>query len=125
NIESDYTQVADGEVLSVHSTRGAQRRVQKGLGSWSVSFQAAPAHFDLANPPSKDPALQGLATSLAGMLLQFHDFELARNGDFDSAKGGFKFGSRVRADVNELTRDYLASRGTPPTAQFIRSVSKA
>ena len=125
NVESDYTQVADGEVLSVHSTRSAQRRVRKSLTSWRVSFQAAPAHFDLANPPSKDPALQGLATSLAGMLLQFHDFELARNGDFDSAKGGFKFGSRVRADVNELTRDYLASRGTPPTAQFIRSVSKA
>ena len=125
NVESDYTQVADGEVLSVHSTRSAQRRVRKSLTSWRVSFQAAPAHFDLANPPSKDPALQGLATSLAGMLLQFHDFELARNGDFDSAKGGFKFGSRVRADVNELTRDYLASRGTPPTAQFIRSLSKA
>jgi tetratricopeptide (TPR) repeat protein len=123
NVKSDYTQVADGEVLSVHSTRSAQRRVHKGLTSWSVSFQAAPAHFDLANPPTKDPALQGLATSLAGMLLQFHDFELARKGDFDDSKGGFKFGSRVRADVSELTRD-LASRGTP-TAQLIRSVSRA
>jgi tetratricopeptide (TPR) repeat protein len=122
NVESDYTQVADGEVLSVHSTRSAQRRVRKGLTSWSVSFQAAPAHFDLANPPTKDSALQGLATSLAGMLLQFHDFELARNGDFDDSKGGFKFGSRVRAEVSELTSD-LASRGTP-TAQLMRSVAK-
>jgi hypothetical protein len=127
NVESDYTQVAEGEVLSVHSTRSAQRRVHKGLTSWSVSFQAAPAHFDLANPlanpPTKDPALQGLATSLAGTLLQFHDFELARNGDFDDSKGGFKFGSRVRADVSELTRD-LASRGMP-TAQLMRSISRA
>ena len=123
NVESDYTQVADGEVLSVHSTRSAQRRVRKGLSSWGVSFQAAPAHFDLANPPTKDPALQGLATSLAGMLLEFHDFELARNGDFDDSKGGFRFGSRVRADLGELTRD-LASRGTP-AAQLVRSVSKA
>jgi tetratricopeptide (TPR) repeat protein len=123
NVESDYTQVADGEVLSVHSTRSAQRRVRKALTSWSVSFQAAPAHFDLANLPTKDPTLQGLATSLAGMLLQFHDFELARNGDFDSSKGGFKFGSRVRAEVSKLTGD-LASRGTP-TAQFMRSVSRA
>ena len=125
SVESGYTQVADGEVLSVHSTRSAQRRVHKGLTSWSVSFQAAPAHFDLANPPTKDPALQGFATSLAGMLLQFHDFELGRKGDFDSSKGDFRFGSRVRADVSDLTRDYLASRGTPPTAQFMRSVSKA
>jgi len=123
NVESDYTQVADGEVSSVHSTRRAQRRVRKGLISWSVSFQAAPAHFDLANPPAKDPALQGLATSLAGTLLQFHDFELARNGDFGDSKGAFKFGSRVRADMGELTRG-LASRGTP-TAQLVRSVSKA
>jgi tetratricopeptide (TPR) repeat protein len=123
NVESDYTQVADGEVLRAHSTRSAQRRVRKGLTSWSVSFQAAPAHFDLANAPTKDPALQGLATSLAGMLLQFHDFELARNGDFDDSKGGFRFGSRVRSDTGELTRD-LASRGTP-TAQLVRSVSKA
>ena len=123
NLESDYTQVADGEVFGVHSTRSAQRRVRKGLTSWSVSFQAAPAHFDLANPPAKDPALQGLATTLAGMLLQFHDFELARNGDFDAGKGAFKFGSRVRAEVSELTRD-LAAQGTP-AAQLMRSVSKA
>jgi len=123
NVESNYTQIADGEVFSVHSTRSAQRRVRKGLTGWGVSFQAAPAHFDLANPPTKEPALQGLATSLAGMLLQFHDFELAHNGDFDDSKGGFRFGSRVRADMGALTRD-LASRGTP-TAQLVRSVSKA
>jgi tetratricopeptide (TPR) repeat protein len=122
-VESDYTQIADGEVSTVHGTRSAQRRVRKGLTSWGVSFQAAPAHFDLAIPPTQEPALQGLATSLAGMLLQFHDFELARNGDFGDAKGGYKFGSRVRADVSELTRD-LDSRGTP-TAQLMRSVSKA
>ena len=121
NIESDYTQVTDGEVLSVHGTRSAQRRVHKGLTGWSVAFQAAPAHFDLANPPTKDPALQGLATSIAGMLLQFHDFGVARNGDFADGKGRFRFGSRVRADVSELTRD-LAARGTP-TAQLMRSVS--
>jgi tetratricopeptide (TPR) repeat protein len=122
-IDSDYTEVADGEVVTLHSTRSAQRRVRKGLSSWSVAFQAAPAQFTLANPPAKDPALQGLATSLAGTLLQFHDFELARNGDFDSGKGGFRFGSRVRAEVSALTLD-LNSRGTP-TAQLMRSVSKA
>jgi hypothetical protein len=123
NLESDYTQVAGGEVSSVHSTRSAQRRVRRGLTSWSVSFQAAPAHFDLTNQPTKDPALQGLATSLAGTLLQFHDFELARNGDFDAGKGGFKFGSRVRAELSELSSS-LASQGTP-TAPLMRSVSRA
>lgn len=122
-VESNYTQVAEGEVSSLHSTRTAQRRVRKGLTSWSVTFQTTPAHFELGNPPTEEPALQGLATSLAGMLLQFHDFELARNGDFDESKGGFKFGSRVRAEAGELSAD-LASQGTP-TAQLMRSVSKA
>ena len=45
NVESDYTLVADGEISSVHSTRSAQRRVRKSVRSWSVSFQAAPAHL--------------------------------------------------------------------------------
>jgi tetratricopeptide (TPR) repeat protein len=120
--ESDYTQVEDGAALNVHSTRDAQRRVRKGLGSWKVSFEPAAAHLDLANPPLKEPA-PGLATSLAGMLLQFHDFELAPNGEFDSSADGFKFGSRVRADVKALTRD-LAARGTPAT-QLMRSIAKA
>jgi tetratricopeptide (TPR) repeat protein len=121
--ESDYTQVEDGDTLNVHSSRESQRHVRKGLGSWKVSFEPAEAHFDLAKAPLKDPALQGLATSLAGSLLQFHDFDLARNGEFDGSAGGFKFGFRVRADVKALT-SALAARGTP-TAQLMRSVGKA
>ena len=121
--ESDYAQVEDGRALEVHSTRDAQRRVRKRLGTWRVSFQPAEAHVELANPPLQDPALQGLATSLAGVLLQFHDFDLATNGEFDSSAGGFSFGSRVRADVKALTRD-LTARGTP-SAQLMRSVGKA
>jgi len=120
--ESDHTQVEDGETSSVHGTREAQRRVRKGLGSWKVSFEPRTAHFELANPTLKDPALQGLATSLAGILLQFHDFELARSGEFDSRAGSFRFASRVRADVKALMSD-LAARGTP-TAPLMRSVGK-
>jgi hypothetical protein len=121
--ESDYTQVGDSDTLNVHSTRDAQRRVRKRSGGWKVSFEPAEAHFDLANPPLKDPALQGLATSLAGSLLQFHDFELAGNGEFEGSKGDFGFAFRVRADVKTLTSN-LAARGTP-TKQLMRSVGKA
>ena len=88
-----------------------------------MSFEPAEAHFDLANPPLKDPALQGLATSLAGSLLQFHDFDLSGNGEFDSSAGGFKFGFRVRADVKALTSG-LTARGTP-AKQLMRGVGKA
>jgi tetratricopeptide (TPR) repeat protein len=122
-IDSDYTQLADGETFNIRSTRSAQRSVRKGVGSWKVSFQPAEAHFELANPPLEDLALDGFAISLAGMLLEFHDFELARNGEFESSSAGFKFGSRVRADVKALTRD-LAAKGTP-SSQLMRMVAKA
>jgi tetratricopeptide (TPR) repeat protein len=121
--ESDYTQIDEGGILSVHSSRDAQRRVRRGLGSWKVSFEPAAAHFDLPNPPLKDPALQGLATSLAGMLLQFHNFDLAPNGEFDSSQGDIKFAARARADTKALTRD-LAARGAP-TTPLTRSVAKS
>ena len=121
--ETEYTQIDDGGVLNVHSSRDAQRHVRKGLGSWKVSFDAAAAHFDLANPPLKDASLQELAISLAGMLLQFHNFGLTPNGEFDSSQGDFRFAARARDDVKALTRD-LAATGTPAT-QLARSVAKA
>ena len=121
--ESEYTQIDDGAILNVHGSRDAQRHVRKGLGSWKVTFEPAAAHFDLANPQLKDSALQGLAISLAGMLLQFHNFDLAPNGEFDSSQGDIRFAARARDDVKTLTRD-LAARGTP-TTQLPRSVAKA
>jgi tetratricopeptide (TPR) repeat protein len=121
--ESNYTQLADGETFNIRGTRNAQRSVRSGIGSWKVSFQPAEAHVELANPPLEDLPLDGFAISLAGMLLQFHDFELARNGAFDSSSGGFRFNSRVRADLKALTRD-LAAKGIP-SAQLMRIAAKA
>ncbi|HEY2465579.1 MAG TPA: hypothetical protein VGI32_16075 [Steroidobacteraceae bacterium] len=122
-IESDYNQVADGEAWDLHSTRSAHRSVRKGLASWKVSFQPAEAHFELANSPLKDLALEGLATSIVGMLGQFHDFELARNGEFDSSTEGSKFASRVRADLKALTSGLAAKR--IPAAQLMLTVATA
>jgi tetratricopeptide (TPR) repeat protein len=122
-IESNYIQLADGETFNIRSTRSAQRSVRQGVGGWKVSFRPAEAHFELANPPLEDLALDGFAISLAGMLLEFHDFDLAGNGEFDSSSGGFKFRSRVRADVKALTRD-LAAQDTP-SAQLMRIVARA
>jgi tetratricopeptide (TPR) repeat protein len=122
-IESHYDQVADGEPWGLRSIRSAHRSVRKGLASWKVSFQPTEAHFELADPPLEDLALEGLATSIAGMLGQFHDFELARNGEFDSSKEGSKFAARVRADVKVLTGDLAAKR--IPAAQLMLTVATA
>jgi hypothetical protein len=122
-IESNYTQLADGEAFNIRSTRSAQRAVRKGIAGWKVSFQPAQAQIDISNPPLEDLALDGFSTSLAGVLIEFPDFELARDGEFDSSSGSFKFGARVRADVKALTRD-LAAKGTP-AAQLMLKVAKA
>jgi tetratricopeptide (TPR) repeat protein len=111
-LETDHSQFANGELLHVRSVRTAQRQVRKGLAGWVVSYQAGDAHYDFGTPPNQDPSTQGFANALARMLLQLHDFSLARNGDFDHAKREFRFGSRVRADASVLTRD-LASSGDP------------
>lgn len=122
-IDSGYSQVADGAALSFHSTRSALRSVRKRFASWKVTFQPAEAHFELADVPLKEPAQEGLVISLAGMLGQFHDFEVARNGAFDNSSAGFKFLARVRADVKTLTND-LAARDVPH-AQLMLTLAQA
>jgi tetratricopeptide (TPR) repeat protein len=108
-LETDYSQLANGRILHLHSVRRAQRKVHKGLQSWVVSYQPGETHYDLDTPPNEDPSTSGFANTLTRMLLQFHDFSVARNGDFNEDKGGFKFEARVNADVKTLKRE-LASR---------------
>ena len=125
-LETDYSQLANGRILHLHSVRRAQRKVHKGLQTWAVSYQPSETHYDLDTPPTEDPSTSGFANSLARMLLQFHDFRVARNGDFFENDGGFKFGERVYADVKTLKRE-LASKsdGTKPLARSIDEAVKA
>jgi tetratricopeptide (TPR) repeat protein len=104
-LETDYSQLANGQILHLSGVRTAQRQVRKGPGSWIVSYQPGDTCFDLGTPPSEEPSTQAFENSISRMLLQFHDFSLSRNGDFDQSKGAFKFGARVRADAKALTRD--------------------
>jgi hypothetical protein len=104
-LETDYSQLANGQILHLSSVRTAQRQVRKGLGRWVVSYQPGDTRFDLGAPPGEEPSTQAFANSVSRMLLQFHDFSLARNGDFIGSKRAFKFGARVRADTKALIRD--------------------
>jgi tetratricopeptide (TPR) repeat protein len=119
-LETDYSQLANGRILHLHCARRAQRKVHKGLQTWVVSYQPGENHYDLDAPPTEEPSISGFANSLARMLLQFHDFRVARNGDFFENKGDFKFRSGVSADVKTLKRE-LASKsdGTKPLARGI------
>lgn len=125
-LETDYSQLANGRILHLHGVRRAQRKVQKGLQTWVVSYQPGETHHDLDTPPTEEPSTSGFAYSLARMLLQFHDFRVAHNGDFFESKGDFKFRTRVDADVKTLKRE-LASKndGTKPLARRIDEVVNA
>jgi len=125
-LETDYSQLANGRILHLHGARRAQRRVHKGLQTWVVSYQPVETHYDLDTPPTEEPSIAGFACSLARMLLQFHDFRVARNGDFFENKGDFKIRRRVDADVKTLKRE-LASKsdGTKPPARSIDEAVRA
>jgi tetratricopeptide (TPR) repeat protein len=125
-LETDYSQLANGRNLHLHGVRRAQRKVHKGLQSWVVSYQPGETHYDLDTPPTEEPSTSGFSNSLARMVLPFHDFSVARNGDFDENRGGFKFEARVDADLKTLKRE-LASKsdGTKPLARSIDAVVKA
>jgi tetratricopeptide (TPR) repeat protein len=125
-LETDYSQMANGRILHLHSVRRAQRRVHKGLQSWVVSYQPGETHYDLDTPPNEDPSTSGFANSLTRMLFQFHDFSVARNGDFYEDKGGFKFKTRLNADVKTLKRE-LASKSdrTKPLARSVDELVNA
>jgi hypothetical protein len=125
-LETDYSQLANGRTLHLHGVRRAQRKVHEGLQNWIVTYQPGETHYDLDTPPTEEPSISGFANSLARMLLQFHDFRVARNGDFFENKGDFNFRTRVDADVKTLKRE-LASKsdGTKPLARRIDEVVKA
>jgi hypothetical protein len=113
-METDYAQVGNGEVLQYRRVRTAARRVRKGLATWVVSYQPAEGHDEFGKLPDADLSSEGLAYALARTLLQFHDFEVTRNGEFATTDAGFKFESRVRADLNALTLE-LAPDGNRAT----------
>jgi tetratricopeptide (TPR) repeat protein len=126
SLQSDYTQIASVNVVRIRNTRTARRQVSRGFNSWIVSYDPSEAHYDLGNPPSQDPFVQGFAISLAGMLLQFHDFGVARNGQFEMSKGTFKFRARVRAEGKSLAKDIdSASNHAPLLARRVSTAINA
>jgi hypothetical protein len=126
SLESDYAQIAGGEVLHIRDSRTAQRQIRKRFYSWTVSYQSGDAHYDLGNPPSEDPFVQGFALSLTGMLMHFHDFFLSRNGSFYTNTGDLKFDARVRADARTLVQDIAStSNRAPLLARRVGSIVKA
>jgi hypothetical protein len=109
-LQSDVSQLADGNFAHFRTSRSAQRQVRMRLGSWRVSYQLEQPHFEISELPSDEFSAPHIANSFARMLTHFHAFSLTRSGDFDDSKSDFKFEMRARADAKALVRD-LNARG--------------
>jgi tetratricopeptide (TPR) repeat protein len=118
-LQTDTTQLFNGETVRIQNSRSAKREVRQGFGSWKVSYEPGESSIDLGQQlPTKEVSTQQTANSLAYMLTNLHDFVLARNGDYDDSKGGSKFAGRVRAEAKQLN-SRLVSMGTD-SAPLIR-----
>jgi tetratricopeptide (TPR) repeat protein len=110
----EYEQLSEGGILNMHGVKAAERRVQRRANGWTVSFEPRETRYEISNWPNDESLVQGMALSLTGMSLQFHDFELARAGDFVGSNAAHKFESSMRSDVKAVTQ-FLAQNNAPST----------
>lgn len=127
-LQSDVALLADADLAHLQASRTAQRHVRTRLDSRVVSYQLDEPRFEFGGQPVSERLESPLANSLAGMLVQFHDFRLNRKGDFDQSKGDFRFDYRARADAKAFARELgsldLDSKGGHST-QLARRIGAA
>jgi len=113
SLESNYTRVVGDEVSHSRAARTVRRHVRRRFNRFVVSYEPRPANYDVGSAPSGETAfVQGFMIPLTCVLLHFHDFDIERNGDFDTSTGEGRFNARVRAESAALARD-LAAKSEP------------
>ena len=117
----EYEQLSEGGRLSMHGMKAAERRVQPRAKGWSVSFEPRGTHYEISSWPNDESLTQGMVVSLTRMALQFHDFDLARAGDFTQSSAAHKFESSMRSDVKAVT-GFLAQNNAP--SRFTKEIRR-
>ena len=117
----EYEQLSEGGRLSMHGMKAAERRVQPRANGWSVSFEPRGTHYEISSWPNDESLTQGMVVSLTRMALQFHDFDLARAGDFAQSNAAHKFESSMRSDVKAVT-GFLAQNNAP--SRFTKEIRR-
>jgi tetratricopeptide (TPR) repeat protein len=113
SLESDYTRIVGAEVSHSRAERSVRRHVRERANRFVVSYESRSTDYDIGAAPSGETAfVQGFTIPLTRMLLHFHDFDVARNGDFDASTGAGKFNARVRAESSALAHD-VGSKSEP------------
>jgi hypothetical protein len=117
----EYEQLSEGGRLSMHGMKAAERRVQSRANGWTVSFEPRGTHYEIRNWPNDESLAQGIVVSLTRMALQFHDFDLARAGNFAQSIAAHKFESSMSSDVKAVT-GFLAQNNA--SSRFAKQIRK-
>ena len=116
----DYEQLSQGGMLNMHGMTAAERRVRPRRDGWTVSFEPRATRYEINKWPNDISLVQGIVVSLTRMPLQFHDFNLARGGNFAQSTAAHKFHSNMRSGAKAVT-EFLAQNNA--SARLTRQIS--
>jgi hypothetical protein len=119
----DYEQLSEGGMLKMHGTAAGERRVRRRDDGWSVSFEPRGTHYEINKWPNDESLVPGIVISLIRMPLQFHDFNLARAGNFAQSTAEHKFDSNMHSDVRAVTEFLAQNDVSARLTRLIRSDS--
>ena len=120
----DYEQLSEGGMLNMHGMTAAERRVRGRHDGWTVSFEPRGTRYEINQWPNDESLVQGMVVSLTRMPLQFHDFNLARGGNFALSTAAHKFESNMRSDVKAVTEFLAQNNVSARLTQQIRNKSE-
>jgi hypothetical protein len=107
----------------MHGMTTAERRVRRRLDGWAVSFEPRGPRYEINQWPNDESLVQGILVSLTRMPTQFHDFNLARTGNFAQSTATHKFASNMRSDVKAVTEFLAQNNASARLTRQIRSES--
>jgi hypothetical protein len=119
----DYEQLSEGGMLNMHGVTTAERRVRRRHDGWTVSFEPRGTRYEINEWPNDESLVQGIVVSLTRMPLQFHDFNLARTGNFARSTAAYKFESNMYSDFKSVTEFLAQNNASARLTQQIRNDS--
>lgn len=105
-LKTETARVINNAVLHASGDRTLVRHVRRRQSGWTVTYQSLASHYSLEPLPPGTGVELSFMTSLAGMLLQFHDFTLndtrsqPRGADFNETINGDSFKDRAQAEAH-------------------------
>jgi hypothetical protein len=120
----DYQQLSEGGMLKMHGMAAAERRIRRRHDGWTVSFEPRGTRYEINKWPNDESLVQGIVVSLIRMPLQFHDFNLARGGNFAQSTAAHKFYSNMRSGAKAVTEFLAQNNASARLTRQIRDESE-